>query len=32
MRNYVRNVMMPQALHVNPGLHTLVKKIVEKQL
>jgi hypothetical protein len=24
--------MMPQALHVNPGLHTLVKKIVEKQL
>lgn len=32
MRNYIRNVMMPQALHVNPGLHTLVKKIVEKQL
>lgn len=31
MRNYIRNVMMPQALHVNPGLHTLVKKIVEKQ-
>jgi tRNA(Ile)-lysidine synthase len=31
MRNYVRNVLMPQALHVNPGLHTLVKKIVEKQ-
>jgi tRNA(Ile)-lysidine synthase len=31
MRNYVRNVMMPQALHVNPGLHTLVKKIVEKR-
>lgn len=29
MRNYVRNVLMPQALHVNPGLHTLVKKIVE---
>jgi tRNA(Ile)-lysidine synthase len=31
MRNYVRNVLMPHALHVNPGLHTLVKKIVEKQ-
>jgi tRNA(Ile)-lysidine synthase len=29
MRNYIRNVLMPQALHVNPGLHTLVKKIVE---
>ena len=31
-RNYIRNEMMPHALHVNPGLHTLVKKIVEKQL
>ena len=31
MRNYVRNVLMPQALHVNPGLHTLVKKIVEQR-
>lgn len=31
MRNYVRNVMMPQALHVNPGLHNLVKKIVENK-
>lgn len=31
MRNYVRNVLMPQALHVNPGLHTLVKKIVENK-
>jgi tRNA(Ile)-lysidine synthase len=30
-RNYIRNVMMPHALHVNPGLHKLVKKIVEKQ-
>lgn len=29
MRNYVRNVLMPHALHVNPGLHTLVKKIIE---
>jgi tRNA(Ile)-lysidine synthase len=31
-RNYVRKELMPHALHVNPGLHTLVKKIVEKQL
>lgn len=31
MRNYVRNVMMPHALHVNPGLHTLVKKIIENK-
>ena len=28
-RNYVRNELMPHALRVNPGLHTLVKKIVE---
>ena len=28
-RNYIRNELMPHALHVNPGLHTLVKKIVE---
>ena len=31
MRNYVRTHLMPHALHVNPGLHTVVKKIVEKQ-
>jgi tRNA(Ile)-lysidine synthase len=31
MRNYVRNVMMPHALHVNPGLHTVVKKIIENK-
>lgn len=31
MRNYVRNILMPHALHVNPGLHTTVKKIVVKQ-
>ena len=31
MRNYVRTQLMPHALHVNPGLHTVVKKIVEKQ-
>ena len=28
-RNYVRNEMMPHVLKVNPGIHTLVKKIVE---
>ena len=28
-RNYIRNELMPHALKVNPGLHTLVKKIVE---
>ena len=28
-RNYIRNELMPHALHVNPGLHTLVKKIVQ---
>ena len=28
-RNYIRNELMPHALHVNPGLPKLVKKIVE---
>jgi tRNA(Ile)-lysidine synthase len=28
-RNYIRNELMPHALRVNPGIHTLVKKIVE---
>ena len=28
-RNYIRNEMMPHVLKVNPGIHTLVKKIVE---
>ena len=27
-RNYIRKQLMPHALHVNPGLHTVVKKIV----
>ena len=31
-RNYIRKNLMPHALHVNPGLHKTVKKIVEKQL
>jgi tRNA(Ile)-lysidine synthase len=31
MRNYVRTQLMPHALHVNPGLYTVVKKIVENQ-
>ena len=29
MRNYVRHELMPHALHVNPGLPKMVKKIVE---
>lgn len=29
MRNYIRNELMPHALHVNPGLPKLVQKIVE---
>lgn len=29
MRNYVRHTLLPQALHVNPGLHKVVKRIVE---
>lgn len=28
-RNYIRNEMMPHVLKVNPGIYTLVKKIVE---
>lgn len=32
MRNYVRKHIVPHALHVNPGLGTVVKKFVEKQL
>jgi tRNA(Ile)-lysidine synthetase-like protein len=28
-RNYIRNELMPHALHINPGLPKLVKKIVE---
>ena len=31
-RNYIRKELMPHALHVNPGLHKVVKKIVEKQV
>lgn len=31
MRNYVRNELMPHALHVNPGLHQVVKRIVENK-
>jgi tRNA(Ile)-lysidine synthase len=30
-RNYIRNEMMPHVLKVNPGIHTLVKKIVESK-
>jgi tRNA(Ile)-lysidine synthase len=31
MRNYVRRELMPHAVHVNPGLATVVKKIVEQK-
>lgn len=31
-RNYIRKNLVPHALKVNPGLHTVVKKIVEKNL
>jgi tRNA(Ile)-lysidine synthase len=30
-RNYIRHTLMPNALQVNPGLHTVVKRIVENQ-
>ena len=32
MRNYIRNELMPHVLKVNPGIHTLVRKIVEKTI
>lgn len=31
-RNYIRHVLMPHALKVNPGLPTVVKKLIEKQI
>lgn len=31
-RNYIRHKLMPHALKVNPGLHKVVKKIVEQNL
>lgn len=31
-RNYIRHELMPHALKVNPGLHNMVKKIVEQKL
>ena len=30
MRNYVRKELMPHALYVNPGLHKVVKNIIQK--
>jgi tRNA(Ile)-lysidine synthase len=30
-RNYIRHLIMPNALKVNPGLHTVVKRLVENQ-
>lgn len=32
MRNYIRHEIVPRALKVNPGLPTVVKKIIERQL
>lgn len=32
MRNYIRKELMPHALHVNPGLHKIVSKIVKKRI
>ena len=32
MRNYIRHEIVPRALKVNPGLNTVVKKIVEKNV
>ena len=31
-RNYIRHELMPHALKVNPGLHKVVKRIVEKNV
>ena len=31
-RNYVRKHLVPHALHVNPGLYKVVRKIIEKQI
>jgi tRNA(Ile)-lysidine synthase len=30
-RNYIRHELMPHALHVNPGLSSVVRRIVEQQ-
>lgn len=32
MRNFIRNELVPKALIVNPGLATVVKKIVERRI
>lgn len=32
MRNYIRKELMPHALHVNPGLFKVVRKIVQKRI
>jgi tRNA(Ile)-lysidine synthase len=31
-RNYIRKELMPHALTVNPGLHKVIKKIIEQKL
>jgi len=30
-RNYIRNVMMPHVLRVNPGIHNTIRKIILKE-
>lgn len=32
MRNYVRHTMMPHILHVNPGIHKTITKLIKSQL
>lgn len=32
VRNYIRNNLMPHALFVNPGLHTVVRKKIESEV
>ena len=31
MRNFIRHELMPKALHVNPGIHKVVRKKIEKE-
>lgn len=31
MRNYIRHELMPHVKHINPGINTVVKKIVRRQ-
>lgn len=31
LRNYVRHIMMPHILHLNPGIHTMLRKKINKE-